>query len=113
MLHAAADMMMGDIATATGKPVTFRLELANAGAATQPYRITITKNGGTFGTYQVQPAAPVLTFTDTPKAGERSYYFATVEGAQAAYPQVPAAPALSGTMVALTNPIYFNFRRPR
>jgi len=54
-----------------------------------------------------------VSFTDTPAAEGRSYYRVQVEGQQAAYPEIPGAAALSANMIALSNPIYFNFKRPR
>ena len=54
-------------------------------------------------------AKPTVEFTDTPPTGGRSYYRVEVEGPPTDYPQVPQSMALSGEMVALSNPIYFNF----
>lgn len=107
------DMMMGDNSAAPGTPVNFRVDLVNVGAAVAPYTVTVMKNGGEFGSYQVLPTAPSVSFTDTPTAGERSHYRVQVEGQQAVYAEIPAAAALSANMIALSNPIYFNFKRPR
>ncbi len=107
------DMMMGDNSVPPGTPVDFRVDLVNVGAAIAPYTVTVIKNGGEFGSYTVLPTAPSLRFTDTPAAGERSHYRVQVEGQQTIYPEIPAAAALSANMIALSNPIYFNFKRPR
>ena len=107
------DMMMGDNMLPPGTPVNFRVDLVNVGAAVAPYTVTVIKNGGEFGSYNVLPTMPSVSFTDTPLAGERSYYRVQVEGQQAVYPEIPAAAALSANMIALSNPIYFNFKRPR
>jgi hypothetical protein len=37
------------------------------------------------------------------------YYRLIVEGPQSDYPQVPGSMKVSGNMIALSNPIYFNF----
>jgi len=60
-------------------------------------------------TLPVDAAKGEAVFTDTPPTGRRSYYRLEVEGPQADYPAVPMAAGLSGTMVALSNPLYFNF----
>lgn len=99
------DLMMGDNAAATGRPVRFRVTLSGPlGAA---YTVRVVKDGGTFGSFPVSGGA--AEFTDTPAVGARTYYRVTVEGPQTPYPQVPGAAALSGSMVALSNPIYFGF----
>ena len=51
----------------------------------------------------------MVQFEDTPETKGRSYYRVTVEGVNTPYPQVPKSMALSENMVALSNPIYFNF----
>ncbi|MES2883166.1 MAG: CehA/McbA family metallohydrolase [Pseudomonadota bacterium] len=107
------DMMMGDNTRPPGTPVNFRVDLVNVGAAVAPYTVTVIKNGGEFGSFNVLPTAPSLSFTDTPAAEGRSYYRVQVEGQQAVYPEIPGAAALSANMVGLSNPIYFNFKRPR
>ncbi|MBS1562846.1 MAG: PHP domain-containing protein [Bacteroidetes bacterium] len=103
------DMMMGDNAKATGKPVKFRVQLTGNTADTATYTVNVVKNGNSFGSYQVKGKTPVAEFTDTPVAVGRTYYRVTVEGPVNAYPQVPASMALSGRMVGLSNPVYFNF----
>jgi len=50
-----------------------------------------------------------VEFTDTPAALGRTYYRVEVTGPSTPYPQVPGSTALSGNMVGLSNPIYFNF----
>ncbi|THD58988.1 CehA/McbA family metallohydrolase [Phenylobacterium sp.] len=104
------DMMMGDNARPSGKPVTFRVQLT--GALVQPaatYSVRVVKDGGTFKTLQISGASPHVDFTDTPAADVRSYYRVEVTGPQTPYPQVPKSAALSGDMVGLSNPIYFNY----
>jgi hypothetical protein len=104
------DMMMGDNAKPSGKPVTFRVQLT--GASVQPaatYNVRVVKDGGTFKTLQISGSAPHVDFTDTPAADLRSYYRVEVTGPQTPYPQVPKSAGLSGDMVGLSNPIYFNY----
>jgi hypothetical protein len=103
------DMMMGDNAKATGKPVKFRVQLTGNTLPEGNYTINVVKNGSKFGTYQVTGKTPAVEFTDTPAITGRSYYRVTVEGPATNYPQVPQSMALSGSMVALSNPICFNF----
>jgi hypothetical protein len=103
------DMMMGDNAKATGKSVKFRIQLTGNTLPDGNYTINVVKNGSKFGTYQVTGKTPAVEFTDTPATTGRSYYRITVEGPATSYPQVPQSMALSGSMVALSNPICFNF----
>jgi hypothetical protein len=51
----------------------------------------------------------MVEFDDTPATNGRTYYRVQVEGTPTAYPEVPGSMALSGNMVGLSNPIYFNF----
>jgi len=69
----------------------------------------VIKNGNPFNTYQAKGKAPFVEFTDTPAAIGRTYYRVEVQGPIAAYPQVPGSMAVTGNMVGLSNPIYFNF----
>lgn len=103
------DMMMGDNVKATGKPVKFRVQLKGKIAPDASYTVSIVKNGSRFDSLQINGKTPVAEFTDTPVAIGRTYYRVEVEGPQTPYPQVPASMALSGKMVGLSNPIYFNF----
>ena len=102
------DMMMGDNTKATGKPVKFRVQLTGNAVKDTLYTINIIKNGGAFSTLKTNGKTPV-EFTDTPTANGRSYYRITVEGPSTPYPQVPQAASLEGNMIALSNPICFNF----
>ena len=103
------DMMMGDNAAPTGRPVTFQVKLVGGGIKGAAYKIKVVKDGEDFGAYTSNPATGSVTFTDTPPVHGRTYYRVTVEGPQTPYPQVPNSMALSGNMVALSNPIFFNF----
>jgi len=103
------DLMMGDNTQATGKPVRFRVQLMGTTTAEGKYTVQVVKNGGPLGTFSASGKTPTVEFTDTPDATGRSYYRVVVEGPPTAYPQVPEAMALSGNMVGLSNPIYFNF----
>jgi len=103
------DMMMGDNAKATGKAVTFRVQLTGKTVADSSYTVNVIKNGDPFATYRLKGSQPVVEFTDTPVVLGRTYYRVEVQGPPTAYPQVPQSPALAGGMVGLSNPIYFNF----
>jgi len=103
------DMMMGDNARSTGKPVRFRVQLTGNTVPGASYTVSVVKNGDAFGTFQATGKTPTVEFTDTPVTLGRTYYRVVVEGPPTAYPQVPGSMALSGNMVGLSNPIYFNF----
>jgi hypothetical protein len=104
------DMMMGDNVKATGKPVKFRVQLTGNTVAGAPYTVHVIKDGNPFNTLQATGGKTTMVeFTDTPKSIGRTYYRVEVEGPPTAYPQVPNSVALSGNMVGLSNPIYFNF----
>jgi hypothetical protein len=103
------DMMMGDNTKATGKPVKFQVKLTGKTVADSTYTVNVIKNGDKFGTFQVSGKIASVEFTDTPQAQGRSYYRIEVQGPSTPYPQVPGSMALSGNMVGLSNPIYFNF----
>jgi hypothetical protein len=103
------DMMMGDNARATGKPARFRVQLTGNTVPGASYTVSVIKNGNSFGTFQATGATPAVEFTDTPATQGRTYYRVVVEGPSTPFPQVPQSMALSGNMVGLSNPIYFNF----
>ena len=103
------DMMMGDNVKSTGKPVKFRVQLSGTITPDTTYTVTVIKNGDPFRTFQASAKQPFTGFTDTPPATGRTYYRVTVEGPPTPYPQVPGSMALSGNMIGLSNPIYFNF----
>jgi hypothetical protein len=103
------DMMMGDNANASGKPVTFQAKMVGRGIKGAAYHIKVIKNGQDLGAYYTDPASGTARFTDTPAVQGRSYYRVIVEGPQTPYPQLPNSMALSGNMVALSNPVFFNF----
>ncbi|MEG3083744.1 CehA/McbA family metallohydrolase [Sphingomonas sp. PB2P12] len=103
------DMMMGDNAVASGKPVTFQAKMVGGGIKGAAYHIKVIKNGEDLGAYYTDPATGTASFTDTPAVQGRTYYRVVVEGPQTPYPQVPNSMALAGNMVALSNPVFFNF----
>ena len=103
------DMMMGDNVRAGGGPVTFEVRLAGGGIAGAAYRVRVIKNREEFGSFVTDAASRSVQFRDTPSASERSYYRVEVEGPQAPYPEVPNSMAQSLNMVALSNPVYFNY----
>lgn len=103
------DMMMGDNIKATGKPVKFKVQLTGKTQADSTYTVNVVKNGNPYNSYKVSGKNPVIEFTDTPALINRTYYRVTVEGPGTPFPQVPQSTQLSGRMVGLSNPIYFNF----
>jgi hypothetical protein len=100
---------MSDNAKACGQPVRFRVALKGHFFADSTYTVKVVKNGSDFNTYTLKGKTPQVEFADTPAAIGRTYYRVTVEGRPGPYPQVPVFNQLAGNMVALSNPIYFNF----
>jgi hypothetical protein len=103
------DMMMGDNARSTGKPVQFRIQLTGNTVPGATYNVSVVKDGNPFKTLEATGKTPTAEFTDTPATIGRTYYRVEVTGPPTAYPQVSGSTALSGNMVGLSNPIYFNF----
>ena len=103
------DMMMGDNVKPSGKPATFRVQLTGNTVAGATYTIRVVKDGNPWKTLQASGKVPMVDFTDTPALVGRTFYRVEVEGPPTDYPQVPKSMALSGNMVGLSNPIYFNF----
>jgi len=103
------EAMMGDKVTASGKPVTFHVRLGGGGIVWAQYQVQVVKNGEPLTQIAINADRPEGSFVDSPALGTRSYYRVEVQGPQSAYPQVPMAAGITGTMVALSNPIYFNF----
>ena len=103
------DMMMGDNAKATGRPVRFRVQLTGNSIQDTTYTVNVVKNGDPFGTFHVTGKKPMVEFTDTPVTIGRTYYRVEVQGPPTPYPQVPGSMGLSGNEIGLSNPIYFNF----
>jgi len=103
------EAMMGDKITASGKPVTFHVRLVGGSIVWAQYQVQVVKNGEPLTQIAINADRPEGSFVDSPAAGTRSYYRVEVQGPQTAYPQVPMAAGITGTMVALSNPIYFNF----
>lgn len=103
------DMMMGDNTGASGEPVIFRVDLVGALSDSTPYTVKVITDGYTLMELSIPPGQSSVTFTDTPPADQRKYYRVEITGQQTDYPEVPISTALSGNMIALSNPIYFNF----
>lgn len=101
------DLMMGDNARSRGEPVTFRIDLVGGNGLIPLYTVVITKDGAEFDRFTT--AARSIEFSDTPSADARSYYRVEVQGLPTLYPQVPGSVLTSARMIALSNPIYFNF----
>jgi hypothetical protein len=103
------DMMMGDNMAANGRPVQFRVQLVGTVPPDASYKVVIVKNGNKMDSLQMSGKTPFVVFTNTPQTTGRTYYRVMVEGPLADYPQVPQSVRLSGNMVGLSNPIFFNF----
>ncbi|GGF45415.1 hypothetical protein GCM10011321_39830 [Youhaiella tibetensis] len=103
------DMMMGDNAKPSGRPVTFEVRLVGGGIAGANYAVRVIKNRDPFASLITDATTRSVQFTDTPGIGERNYYRVEIEGPQAPYPEVPNSMAQSLNMIALSNPLYFNY----
>lgn len=103
------DAMMGDNLRPTGKPMTFHVRLAGGSIPWARYVVRVVRNGEDFATVPLDADHGEATFADAPPAEGRSYYRVEVSGPQAAFSEVPMAAGLSGTMVAISNPVFFNF----
>ncbi len=103
------DAMMGDNVAATGEPVTFQVEMLGGAVSILPYMVDVIRDGAAFTSLTILPGQTGATFTDTPQTDERHFYRVEVKGQPALYPEVPGSIAVGGVMVALSNPIYFNF----
>lgn len=99
--------MMGEIADASGKPVNFRVDMVGGTGIPVLYSISVIRDGEVLRT--IQTLARSVDFSDTPPADFRSYYRVEVRGIPTSvYPEVPGAPLVSGRMLAISNPIYFD-----
>lgn len=103
-----ADMLPGDNQAWSGGAVQFRVGLIGGPDGAAPYTVTVVKNGAPFQTLTMPPRG-AITFSDMPAPSERTYYRVEIRGSVPPYPQVPNATAVAGDMVALSNPLYFNF----
>lgn len=103
------EMMMGDNVMASGKPVTFEVRLSEGGVDGANYRVRVVKNRDEFATLLTDAVSRSARFVDIPDPAGRSYYRVEIEGPQAPFPEVPNSMALSQNMVALSNPLYFNY----
>ena len=103
------DMMMGDNVIPTGGPVTFEVRLLGGGITGANYRVRVIRNREEFTTLITDATTRSVQFTDVPAVGERNYYRVEIEGPQVPYPEVPNSMAMSQNMVALSNPLYFNY----
>lgn len=103
------DGTMGDNLGATGKPATFHVRLVGGSIPWAQYQVQVIRNGEPFTALVINAEKPEGVFVDTPPVNARSYYRVEVQGPQSAYPVVPMAAGLTGAMVALSNPVFFNF----
>ncbi len=102
-------LMMGDNAVPTGGEVVFEVRLEGGCFDGVAYGVRVVKDRSEFGQFYTDPASHSLRFTDTPDPTQRSYYRVEVMGPQTPFPEVPLCMSQSGIMVAISNPIYFNY----
>ncbi|MCF2446768.1 CehA/McbA family metallohydrolase [Dyadobacter sp. CY345] len=105
------DLMMGDNTKSTGKPVKFRVQLAGNTVPGGKYKVNVFKNSSNlWKSLDLTDGNGLFAeFTDMPSDENRTYYRVTIEGPVTPYPQVSESMKLSGNMVGLSNPIFFNF----
>ncbi|WP_176086715.1 CehA/McbA family metallohydrolase [Martelella sp. HB161492] len=103
------EMMMGDNAPATGRPVQFEIRLSEGGIAGAAYQAHIIKNRQPFATVAIDPQTRIARFSDIPAQDATSYYRVEIDGPQAIYADIPYSMAQSAQKVALSNPLYFNY----
>lgn len=106
---SAMSLMMGDNAKADGQAVAFEIRLIGGGIKGAQYKVRIIKNREEFGSLVTDADTGIARFADTPDRDGRTYYRVEIEGPQTPYPDVPNCMAQSQNMVALSNPIYFNY----
>jgi len=103
------DLMMGDNVVASGQPVKFEVRLAGQ-RAPGVYRVKVVKDGAELSVLELDGAkTDRVSFTDTPATGARSYYRVEVRGRQTPFPALANWKRVAGDVVALSNPVYFNF----
>ncbi len=103
------ELMMGDNAVSRGTPVIFEVRLHGGVQPDVSYDVRVIKNRAEFGRFSTDPATGTARFTDSPSTEHHSYYRVEIEGPQTPFPEVPVCMNQSGPMVALSNPIYFNY----
>ena len=103
------DAMMGDNLQSTGDSVRFTVKLSGTRNIGEGYTVNVFKNAKLLTTLSLDAQAEEISFLDAPSADGRSYYRVTVEGEPIPYPEVPKSVDLTDRMIALSNPIYFNF----
>lgn len=103
-----ADMQVGDNTRWTGGAIDFQIALVGGADDVPFYTANIVKNGEPFQSLKIDKTRRLL-FTDTPERVGRTYYRVEIRGVVPPYPQVPNASLVAGDLVAISNPIYFNF----
>ncbi len=104
------DAAMGDAVCAHGEPVRFEARLSGGRSEHgRRYRVTVFRNGATWLETRTDPDTGAVVFEDTPPAGERTYYRVEINGRKDAYPGVALSRFIGGDLVAMSNPIYFNY----
>lgn len=103
------EMLMGDNAAPPGSAVDFRVTIEGY-RPLGTYNLRVIRNGELLR--EISPDGANVEFSDTPPAGERSYYRVELKGSTPEAETLPAqAVGFYGRMVAVTNPIYFGFER--
>lgn len=86
----------------------FEVALVGGTLGDEPLEVKIIRNGAELQTFTMDEVR-VLNFKDTPEVGDRTYYRVEIRGTVPPYPEVPNAALVAGDLMAISNPIYFNF----
>ncbi|WP_269584474.1 CehA/McbA family metallohydrolase [Roseibium sp. Sym1] len=102
-------LFMGDIAPASGGSVTVRVTLSGGRIEEARYRVRIICNRKEVALLWTDPVTGAAEATLSLEPGIRAYLRAEIEGPQTPFPPAPYCTSQSGTMVALTGPVYFGY----
>lgn len=103
------DVTMGDTACATGRPARFEVRLSGGSAVERKYAVTVIRNGGELMDLEIPRGDSSVRFEDTPDPDGLTYYRVVITGRKDGYPDVGLSRFVGGNLIALSNPIYFNY----
>ncbi|GAB4577013.1 MAG: hypothetical protein Tsb0019_03790 [Roseibium sp.] len=102
-------LFMGDLAPAPDGPLVLRVTLTGGRIEGARYRVRIVCNRNEVALLWTDPATGVAEAELTLEQGRRAYLRAEIEGPQTPFPPAPLCTSQSGSMVALTGPVYFGY----
>lgn len=105
------DLGMGDnLVLKEDRPVRFRISLENIQFQGGFYRIEVIRDGSVLTSLNVLPGQTSAEFTDQPGANVMTYYRVTMQGISTPLMDAPGSFVPSLPMVAISNPIYVNYK---